>query len=264
MVRPGPSAFVIDFADRDLPALEEKLPVSLDRVRQLVKPKRDAVKKRQYRENWWRFAERGRGLNDGLRNVEAVLGLVLTSDTLMPIRFASDAIFTNSLGVFLLDDFGSLTVLSSSVHLCWAMRWGSSLDGASRYTTSDVFETFPRPNPTDRLEKTGRTLEGVRGEIMLRRELGLTKLYSLINAPGFQGYDVDRMREIHVEVDEATMEAYGWDDVPLEHGFHTYRQIERWTAAPAARVEILDRLLELNHERARAEGQNLPDQVGLF
>ena len=37
------------------------------------------------------------------------------------------------------------------------------------------------------------------------------------------------MREIHVEVDEATMAAYGWDDVPLDHGFHTYRQMERWT-----------------------------------
>ena len=59
------------------------------------------------------------------------------------------------------------------------------------------------------------------------------------------------MREIHVEIDEATMAAYGWDDVPLDHGFHTYRQMERWTVSPAARVEILDRLLELNH-RARA------------
>ena len=51
------------------------------------------------------------------------------------------------------------------------------------------------------------------------------------------------MREIHVEVDEATMAAYGWEDLPLDHGFHTYRQMERWTVSPAARVEILDRLL---------------------
>ena len=55
------------------------------------------------------------------------------------------------------------------------------------------------------------------------------------------------------------MAAYGWDDVPLDHGFHTYRQMERWTVSPAARVEILDRLLELNHERARAEGQDVPE-----
>ena len=32
--------------------------------------------------------------------------------------------------------------------------------------------------------------------------------------------------------------------------------------SPAARVEILDRLLELNHERARAEGQDVPQIAG--
>ena len=61
------------------------------------------------------------------------------------------------------------------------------------------------------------------------------------------------MRAIHVELDEAVMEAYGWSDIPLDHGFHTYRQMERWTVSPAARVEILDRLLEENHRRAAAE-----------
>jgi hypothetical protein len=100
---------------------------------------------------------------------------------------------------------------------------------------------------------------------MSRRGLGLTALYNLVNDPGIQGdADVDCMRKVHVEIDEATMAAYGWDDVPLDHGFHTYRQMERWTVSPAARVEILDRLLELNHERARAEGQDVPEQGELF
>ena len=61
------------------------------------------------------------------------------------------------------------------------------------------------------------------------------------------------MRQIHVELDEAVMAAYGWSDVPLKHGFHTYRQMTRWTVCPAARVEILDRLLEENLRRAAAE-----------
>ena len=33
------------------------------------------------------------------------------------------------------------------------------------------------------------------------------------------------MRVIHVELDQAVMDAYGWSDVPLDHGFHTYRQM---------------------------------------
>ena len=100
---------------------------------------------------------------------------------------------------------------------------------------------------------------------MQRRRLGLTALYNLVNDPAVVGDgDVDRMREIHVEVDEAVMEAFGWADLLLEHGFHTYRQMERFTVSPAVRVEMLDRLLEENHGRAREEGQDVPGQGELF
>lgn len=96
---------------------------------------------------------------------------------------------------------------------------------------------------------------------MLRRHLGLTKLYNLVNDPDCQGDpDIDRLREIHVEIDEAVMAAYGWTDVPLNHGFHTYRQMRRWTICPEARVEVLDRLLEENHRRAAAQGEAPPDE----
>ena len=66
------------------------------------------------------------------------------------------------------------------------------------------------------------------------------------------------MRQIHVELDHAVMDAYGWGDVELDHGFHTYRQMQRWTVSPAARVEILDRLLEENQRRAAAQGDAPP------
>lgn len=96
---------------------------------------------------------------------------------------------------------------------------------------------------------------------MLRRGLGLTKLYNLVHDPGVadsSDKDVARLRQIHVELDEAVMDAYGWGEVPLGHGFHTYRQMERWTVSPAARVEILDRLLEENQRRAAAQGSAVP------
>lgn len=67
-----------------------------------------------------------------------------------------------------------------------------------------------------------------------------------------------RIRAIHVEVDQAVMDAYGWSDLPFVHGFHTYRQMQRWTVSPAARVEILDRLLEENHRRAAEEAKQTP------
>lgn len=129
------------------------------------------------------------------------------------------------------------------------------------YTPQKVFETFPRPEPTPELEAIGCTLDAERREIMLRRDLGLTKLYNLVNDPGLEAGtdpDVDRMRAIHVELDAAVAAAYGWKDLDLTHGFHSYRKMTRWTVSPAVRVEILDRLLEENHRRAAAEAASLP------
>jgi hypothetical protein len=96
-------------------------------------------------------------------------------------------------------------------------------------------------------------------EIMLRRELGLTRLYNLVNDPAVDGRadaDVGLVRNLHVELDHAVLAAYGWSDIAPAHGFHTFRNMQRWTVAPIVRVEILDRLLAENHRRA---GSNLVD-----
>ena len=86
-----------------------------------------------------------------------------------------------------------------------------------------------------------------------------------VNDPNIRAdAEIQRMREIIVAVDEATTAAYEWDDVPLGHGFYTYRQMERFTLSPAARVEILDRLLAENHRRARSEGKGIPNEQSVL
>lgn len=86
---------------------------------------------------------------------------------------------------------------------------------------------------------------------MLHRNLGLTKLYNLINSPNQRrDAEIERLREIHVELDLATVNAYGWGDIRLSPGFHAHRQVRRWTISPSARSEVLDRLLEENLRRA--------------
>jgi hypothetical protein len=96
-------------------------------------------------------------------------------------------------------------------------------------------------------------LDQERRSIMIRRGLGLTKLYNLVNDPAVTGdADMDRMREMHVEVDDAVVAAFSWTDVPSGHGHHVYRQVERWGPSPQARTELLDRLLLENHVRAAA------------
>ncbi len=54
-------------------------------------------------------------------------------------------------------------------------------------------------------------------------------------------------------LDQAVAAAYGWQDLDLSHGFHETKQGIRFTISEAARREVLDRLLALNHQRHAEE-----------
>lgn len=253
----SPARWVIDFNDRaEAAACEYALPYA--RVEERVKPERAKNNRAVRRERWWQFAELSRGMRAAIAGLDEVLVIALVSSTVMPIRVRTDTVFSNTLGVFATDSYVDQAVLSSSLHQLWAIRNGSTIGAGAgvRYTPSDVFETLPRPEPTPELEAVGRTLDIERREIMLRRELGLTKLYNLVNDPDVPDADADvaRLRAIHVELDETVMAAYGWSDVPLDHGFHTYRQMQRWMMNQDARIEVFDRLLAENLRRAEEQG----------
>lgn len=233
-----------------------------------VKPERQRLKedgsyalRRPLPQRWWQYADKRPTMRRAILQLKSVLAIALISNTLMPARVSTRQIFSHKIGVLISDEYSFEAVLSSNFHTIWTLRYTSTLGASVNYSPSDAFETFPRPEPTDALETIGRTLDMERREIMLRRDLGLTKLYNLVNdpelAPGVDP-DVDRLRQIHRELDETVAAAYGWEDIPLDHGFHTYRNMPRWTVSPAARVELLDRLLEENHRRAAAQAPAQP------
>lgn len=256
----SPSRWVIDFLDRTEEAAQDyDLPYR--RVRAEVMPERAKKSKAVREAPWWLFFRSRPAMRKAIVDLSEVLVVTLISKAVMPLRVPTGQVFSNRLAVFATDSFADQATLSSSLHQMWAIKYGSTLETRVNYSPSDVFVTFPRPRPTEGLTQAGRTLDIDRREIMLRRDLGLTKLYNLVNDPAITDAvdpDVARLRQIHVELDRAVMAAYGWDDVPLEHGFHTYRQMQRWTVSPAARVEILDRLLEENHRRAASQGVVVP------
>ncbi|MFY1653242.1 hypothetical protein ACN27J_20425 [Solwaraspora sp. WMMB762] len=69
------------------------------------------------------------------------------------------------------------------------------------------------------------------------------------------------MREIHVEIDEAIAEAYGWSDLRLNHGFHETRQGARYTIDPAVQVEILDTPRRSTKSVPRPRGPQEPEPL---
>ncbi|MBK6608036.1 MAG: hypothetical protein IPG24_21780 [Leptospiraceae bacterium] len=91
---------------------------------------------------------------------------------------------------------------------------------------------------------------------------GLTKTYNRFHDPKYANDKnttdvkmrlIASLRDLHIQMDYAVRDAYGWTDLDLEHGFHETKQGVRFTVSDRARVEILDRLLELNHKRYAAE-----------
>lgn len=132
------------------------------------------------------------------------------------------------------------------------------------YAPSDCFETFPftlgyETDPI--LEPTGQAYHDHRAELMVAADEGMTKTYNRFHKDSETSAAIQRLRELHDEMDRAVLRAYGWDDLAetLKPEFltedteddHTYQGRYFWPAAQ--RDLVLSRLLALNAERYAEE-----------
>jgi hypothetical protein len=218
-----------------------------------VKPERERNPNKQRRELWWRFTRPVPELYRAISDLDRVIVLARVSKAVMPVLVPVGSVFTIDLAVFASDDTALLALLSSTLHYSWTIDRASTLETRIRYTLSDVFETFPLPDLTPEMRSLGDRLDRFRRELMLARRAGLTKMYNLVHDSRCTDSDIVELREIHRQIDQAVAHSYGWDDLDLDPGFHETRQGIRYTIGPVVRQEILDRLLELNHERYAAE-----------
>lgn len=219
-------------------------------VEQKVKPERvKNLYSKTARERWWRYERSRPELYETIVDLDRVLVIALVSRTALPVWVQTGQVFSHKLGVFATDRSGYLSLLSSTLHTLWAWKRSSTMKADLNYSPSDVYETFPQPELTERLDRVGEELHSFRRSVMLGRPLGLTKLYNRVHDPAVTDQEIQRLREIHTEIDHATAQAYGWHDLDLGHGFHDTRQGRRFTIASDIQVKVLDRLLQLNHER---------------
>ncbi|MFG2774336.1 Eco57I restriction-modification methylase domain-containing protein [Streptomyces sp. NPDC048350] len=249
---------VINFQDMSL-AEAEQYPDLIDIVRRLAKPQRDKNKKKPYRENWWKFAERCPGLYKRIRDMDYVLAMCRVGNTLMPARVATGPVFESSSVVFAFADFAHLALLSSSAHSSWVIRYTSTMRTDIRYSPNAVFASFPRPEPHrfpsewSRLDSLGELLNSNRRELMRSRNWGLTTTYNKVRDPSVTDPEVVALRDLHVEIDHAVLASYGWTDLDPRVGFHETKIGVRWTMERDVKYEVIDRLRTLNQERFDAQ-----------
>jgi very-short-patch-repair endonuclease len=339
----SPSRWVINFkdwpldADHDDPKNPKGAPYAADYpdclaiVREKVKPERDKNNRAVYRDKWWQYAEKRPALYGAIEGRDRVLVCALVSKRLIFAFSSTDKVFAHKLAVFPIEDAAFFAVMQSAFHVDWAWERSSTMrDAGINYSPSDVFETFPFPKNTNELETIGSTYYTYRQTIMQTRQEGLTKTYNRFHNPDETAPDIQKLRELHIQMDYAVAAAYGWHDLlpsppvlaplsldgvgsegdniepphppspllpqgekgeqeveayqtlpaPLSldgrgvggegvslsesglgHGFHQTKQGIRFTISETARREILDRLLQLNHDRyAEEEAQGLHDK----
>ncbi|MBN8656225.1 MAG: restriction endonuclease [Anaerolineae bacterium] len=253
----SPSRWVINFFDWPLETAAQ-FTDCFEQVRRLVKPERDKLIGRnpigtKRGKKWWLYGSDAKKLYITIAPLKQVLVAVQTSKYLSIGFQPKDIVYSHMTVVFAIDDYSSFALLTSSFHDYWVRKYASTLETRLRYIPTDCFENFPFPVNIEKLRDIGERYYDHRREMMRSRQDGLTTTYNRFHNPEETTADIVRLRELHIELDNAVAYAYGWNDFDLKHDFYNTAQGIRFSISEAARREMLTRLLKLNHERYKEE-----------
>ncbi len=260
--------YVINFGTRDEEECRARWPELMAIVEEKVRPQRLADNRASYRRYWWQFAEKRSELQDAIAGLGRVLVTNCAATPHLALVFQpADIVFSHKLVVFPFETLSPFAVLQSRVHEVWARFFSGTLKDDLQYAPSDCFETFPFPEAWDSapiLEAAGRAYYEHRAALTVRNNEGLTRTYNRFHDPYERDPGIERLRELHSEMDRAVLAAYGWSDIPTECEFLLDYEIDeeewgkkrkpyRYRWPDDVRDEVLARLLALNGERAAAD-----------
>jgi len=225
-----------------------------------------------------------------LSGIKTYIATVETSKHRFFIMVDRSILPDNMLIGIAVDDPQVLGVLSSRVHIAWALRTGGRLGIGNdpRYNKTRCFGTFPFPTQTE-APQTEPSIAELAGQIDAHRKrqqelhptLTLTNLYNVLERlrriahppPGAtepeppltvkersihdQGL-VSILGQLHDELDAAVLTAYGWEDLApalVGRPGGTTPYPDKPAEQAAAEEELLTRLVALNRQRAAEEAQ---------
>jgi hypothetical protein len=242
-------------------------------------------------EKWWQFWRPRVELYKAIFGLKRCFVAAATTKYLNFSAAPATYIFLNTIYVFTTERWDLYAVVQSNPHEIWARKYSGALKQDLRYSPSKCFESFAFPNglwhtENHSLAAIGEHYHEHRRSLMLSLWLGLTDIYNLFHARDLtpvkvakvskkQTNDAERgyhglleLRRLHRELDLAVCDAYGWHNLDLDHNFYEIETLPendrvRYTISPAARKEILNRLLAENHARAaeeKAKTASTPDK----
>ncbi|SHG54668.1 hypothetical protein SAMN05421866_0786 [Chryseobacterium oranimense] len=267
-----PSRWVINFFDWS----EEKArtyPDCFDIVERSVKPERLIQKDKGGKEKWWQFLRPRKELYNAISELDQVM--VINNHTRHHVFafYSKNIVYSHALTVITIDSLSYYSIMTSQIMNEWAWHKGSTMGTSTlRYTSSQIFETFPFPpniseSENNFLKKLGEEYLAIQRNIMKSMNLGLTKIYNFFHNKDLRvdentsvdNYnDILRLRNLQVKLDIAVLNLFGWSDINPNHNFYDIEYLPendrtRFSIHPEARKEILKRLLSLNHQRYNEE-----------
>jgi len=248
---------VIDLYGLSAEEARSLYPATYQWVLERVKPERDQNKRESRRANWWIFGEPNKKLREQLVGLPRYIATVETAKHRL-FQFLDASIAPDNMLVCIaLADAFHLGVLSSQIHIVWALAAGGTLEDRPRYNKSRCFDPFPfpaaSPEQQAHIAALAEQLDAHRKRQQAAHpELTLTGMYNVLGklraGEALTAKDkaihemglVAVLRQLHDELDAAVLAAYGWSDL-----------------APDDSAALLERLVALNAERAREEAGGL-------
>jgi hypothetical protein len=262
--------YVINFGERNEEECRRRWPELMGIVETRVKPERitkDAAKYRRMVNEWWKFWNARAELQAAVAGLDRVTATSRITKAFAFTFVPPGTVYNEKTVIFPFRNAAPLANLHSRVHEIWARFFSSTLEDRLQYTPSDCFETFPFPAAWQThpdLEAAGEAYYDFRAALMVRNDEGLTKTYNRFHDPDERVPEIERLRELHAEMDWAVLVAYGWQDIPTECEFILDYEVDeeelgrkkkpyRYRWPDEVRDEVLARLIELNGERAATE-----------
>jgi len=260
--------------------VRDRFPEVYQWVHERVKPERDANSRDSYRLNWWIHGEPRKAFRPALDGLTRYIATAETSKHRF-LQFLDALVLPDNMLVCIAhDDAYVLGVLSSRIHVLWALATGAILGPTPRYNKSRCFETFPFPDATEeqkaRIRDLAERLDAHRKrQLALHPSLTMTDMYNVLEAVRAeetltakqkaiheQGLIIV-LRQLHDELDAAVAAAYAWREniqYPTrndqgESGENAQRSTFNAQRLSLPDEEILTRLVALNKMRADEEAR---------
>ncbi len=256
---------VIDLFGLAEDEVRQRFPAVYQWLLERVKPERDAKAQTKdgagYARQWWLHGKPRTELRPMLSRLSRYIATGETAKHRMFQFLPDDILPDNMLIAIALDNACAMGILSSRVHVTWALATGGTLEDRPRYNKSRCFETFPFPVRGAHSERIvelaeeidahrkrkidahpGLTLTGIYNVLeALRLGQPLTAKEKVINEQGL----VSLLKSRHDELDAQVLMAYGWSDLAPAFA--------KGPLDEATRQTLLARLVALNAERAAEE-----------